>query len=45
MYEKVWKEDAINTETVMVHIRNLREKNRTGPEKATIYQSRLGCRL
>ncbi len=26
IYESVWKEDAINTETVMVHIRNLREK-------------------
>ena len=26
MYELIWKEDAINTETVMVHIRNLREK-------------------
>lgn len=26
IYELVWKEDAINTETVMVHIRNLREK-------------------
>lgn len=26
IYEIVWKEDAINTETVMVHIRNLREK-------------------
>lgn len=26
IYEMVWKEDAINTETVMVHVRNLREK-------------------
>lgn len=26
IYEKVWKEEAINNETVMVHIRNLREK-------------------
>lgn len=26
IYEIVWKEAAINTETVMVHIRNLREK-------------------
>ncbi|MEG0527429.1 MAG: response regulator transcription factor [Longicatena sp.] len=26
IYENVWKESAINTETVMVHIRNLREK-------------------
>lgn len=26
IYEHVWNESAINTETVMVHIRNLREK-------------------
>ena len=26
IYENVWNEAAINTETVMVHIRNLREK-------------------
>ncbi len=26
IYENVWKEEAISTETVMVHIRNLREK-------------------
>lgn len=26
IYESVWQEDAINTDTVMVHVRNLREK-------------------
>ncbi|WAW14224.1 response regulator transcription factor [Peptostreptococcus equinus] len=26
IYEKVWNETAINTDTVMVHIRNIREK-------------------
>ena len=26
IYEKVWTENAINTDTVMVHIRNIREK-------------------
>ena len=26
IYEKVWNENAINTDTVMVHIRNIREK-------------------
>lgn len=26
IYEKVWKEKAVNTETIMVHIRKLREK-------------------
>ncbi|MDF9824735.1 two-component system response regulator VanR [Breznakia sp. PF5-3] len=32
IYELVWKEDAINTETVMVHIRNLREKIEINPK-------------
>jgi DNA-binding response OmpR family regulator len=26
IYELVWKEHAINTDTVMVHVRNIREK-------------------
>lgn len=26
IYERVWKESAISTETIMVHIRNIREK-------------------
>lgn len=33
IYESVWKEAAINTETVMVHIRNLREKIEIDPGK------------
>lgn len=32
IYECVWNEDAINTETVMVHIRNLREKVEINPK-------------
>lgn len=32
IYECVWHEDAINTETVMVHIRNLREKIEINPK-------------
>ncbi len=32
IYESVWKEDAINTDTVMVHIRNLREKIELDPK-------------
>lgn len=32
IYEHVWKESAINTETVMVHIRNLREKIEIDPK-------------
>lgn len=33
IYELVWKEDAINTETIMVHIRKLREKIEANPKK------------
>jgi len=32
IYETVWKEEAISTETVMVHIRNLREKMEIDPK-------------
>lgn len=32
IYESVWKEDAVNTDTVMVHIRNLREKIEINPK-------------
>lgn len=33
IYQAVWKEDAINTETIMVHIRKLREKIEVNPKK------------
>lgn len=33
IYENVWNEAAINTETVMVHIRNIREKIEIDPKK------------
>lgn len=33
IYELVWKEEAINTETIMVHIRKLREKIEANPKK------------
>lgn len=33
IYEYVWKEEAINTETIMVHIRKLREKIEVNPKK------------
>lgn len=33
IYEQVWKEEAINTETIMVHVRNLREKIEINPKK------------
>ena len=32
IYERVWNERAINTDTVMVHIRNLREKIEVDPK-------------
>lgn len=33
IYERVWNERAINSETVMVHVRNLREKIEVNPRK------------
>ena len=33
IYEKVWNERAVNTDTVMVHIRNLREKIEVNPKE------------
>ncbi len=33
IYEKVWKEKAINTDTIMVHIRKLREKIEINPKE------------
>lgn len=33
IYELVWKEEAINTETIMVHVRKLREKIEIDPKK------------
>ena len=33
IYEIIWQEEAINTETIMVHIRKLREKIEANPKK------------
>ncbi|MCQ2969225.1 MAG: response regulator transcription factor [Clostridium sp.] len=33
IYERVWNEHAINTDTIMVHIRNIREKIEINPRK------------
>ena len=41
--KNVWHEAAINTETVMVHIRNLREKIEINPSNPTIPKSSLGA--
>ncbi|MNP42484.1 Sensory transduction protein regX3 [compost metagenome] len=32
IYERVWNEQAINTDTIMVHIRNIREKIEIDPK-------------
>lgn len=32
IYERVWNEKAINTETIMVHVRNIREKIEVDPK-------------
>lgn len=32
IYERVWNEEAINTDTIMVHIRNIREKIEINPK-------------
>lgn len=32
IYERVWNEQAINTDTVMVHVRNIREKIEVNPK-------------
>ena len=33
IYERVWNEQAINTDTVMVHVRNIREKIEYNPKE------------
>ena len=33
IYEKVWNERAVNTDTVMVHVRNIREKIEIDPKE------------
>ncbi len=32
IYERVWNEQAINTDTIMVHVRNIREKIEINPK-------------
>ena len=33
IYERVWNEEAINTDTVMVHVRHIREKIEINPKE------------
>ena len=32
IYERVWNEKAVNTDTIMVHVRNIREKIEIDPK-------------
>ena len=32
IYERIWEEKAVNTDTIMVHIRNIREKIEINPK-------------
>ena len=32
IYERVWNEKAINTDTIMVHVRNIRDKIEINPK-------------
>ena len=38
IYERVWNERAINTDTIMVHVRNIREKIEVNPREPTYIQ-------
>ena len=33
IYERVWNEKAINTDTIMVHVRNIRDKIEINPRE------------
>ena len=32
IYERVWNEKAVNSDTIMVHVRNIREKIEINPK-------------
>ena len=32
IYERIWNEKAVNTDTIMVHVRNIREKIEINPK-------------
>ena len=47
IYEQVWNEQAINTDTVMVHVRNIREKieiDRKNPKYLKVVWG-IGCKI
>lgn len=46
IYENIWNEEAIGADnTVAVHIRHIREKNRNQSERATLPEGSMGCRI
>lgn len=42
IYERVWNERAINTDTIMVHVRNIREKIEVKPKRTKILKGGVG---
>ena len=42
IYERVWNEKAINTDTIMVHVRNIRDKIENQPERTKIFKGGVG---
>ena len=44
IYERIWNEKAVNTDTIMVHVRKS-EKNRNRSEESEIFKGGVGCWL
>ena len=42
IYERVWNERAVNTDTIMVHVRNIREKIEVNPREPKILKGGVG---
>ena len=42
IYERVWQEKAINTDTIMVHVRNIREKIEIDPKNPKVFEGGVG---
>ena len=43
IYERVWNEKAINTDTIMVHVRNIRDKIEINPREPKYLKFPLTC--
>ena len=42
IYERIWNEKAVNTDTIMVHVRKYQRKNRDRPQKSKIPEGGMG---